>query len=50
VIEQDGWQLAKTKGSRRQYEYPDKPDPVTVPGKPGDELFLDTPNAILKQN
>lgn len=48
-IEQDGWRWARTKGSHRQYEHPDKPGLVTVPGKPGDELAPGTLDSILKQ-
>ena len=49
LIEQDGWQLARTKGSHRQYKHPDKSGLVTVPGKTGDELAPGTLNSILKQ-
>lgn len=49
LIEQEGWWLARTKGSHRQYKHPDKPGLVTVPGKPGDELAPGTLNSILKQ-
>lgn len=33
VIEDDGWYLARTKGSHRQYKHAKKPGLVTVPGK-----------------
>lgn len=49
LIERDGWQLVRTKGSHRQYKHPDKIGLVTVPGKPGDELAPGTLNSILKQ-
>jgi predicted RNA binding protein YcfA (HicA-like mRNA interferase family) len=49
LIEQDGWQLARTKGSHRQYKHSDKPGLVTVPGKPGDDLAPGTLNSVLKQ-
>ena len=49
LIEQDGWQLSRTKGSYRQYKHPGKPGLVTVPGKPGDDLAPGTLNSILKQ-
>jgi len=49
LIEQDGWQLARTRGSHRQFKHPDKPGLVTVPGKPGDELAPGTLNSILTQ-
>jgi predicted RNA binding protein YcfA (HicA-like mRNA interferase family) len=49
LIEQDGWQLARTKGSHRQYKHPSRSGLVTVPGKPGDDLAPGTLNSILKQ-
>jgi predicted RNA binding protein YcfA (HicA-like mRNA interferase family) len=38
IIEQDGWYLARTKGSHRQYKHQIKIGLVTVPGKLSDEL------------
>ena len=49
LIEKDGWRLARTKGSHRQYNHEKKKGLVTVPGKPGDELAPGTLNSILKQ-
>ena len=49
LIEGDGWQLARTRGSHRQYKHPTKPGLVTVPGKPSDELHPKTSSSILKQ-
>ena len=49
LIEQDGWFLARTRGSHRQYKHPNKLGLVTVPGKPGDELAAGTLDSILKQ-
>jgi predicted RNA binding protein YcfA (HicA-like mRNA interferase family) len=49
LIEQDGWYLARTRGSHRQYKHPNKPGLVTVPGKPGDDLAPGTLDSILKQ-
>ena len=49
MIEKDGWYLARTKGSHRQFKHTEKPGLVTVPGKPGDELAPGTLNSILKQ-
>ncbi|MDJ0733954.1 MAG: type II toxin-antitoxin system HicA family toxin [Nostocaceae cyanobacterium] len=48
-IEADGWYLARTRGSHRQYKHPSKPGLVTVPGKPSDDLAPGTLNSILKQ-
>lgn len=49
LIEQDGWYLARTRGSHRQYKHPHKPGLVTVPGKLSDELASGTLASILKQ-
>lgn len=40
LIEQDGWQWARTKGGHRLYKHPGKPSEVLAPG---------TLNSILKQ-
>jgi predicted RNA binding protein YcfA (HicA-like mRNA interferase family) len=45
----DGWLLAATRGSHRQYKHPSKPGRVTVPGKPSDDLAPGTLNSVLKQ-
>jgi predicted RNA binding protein YcfA (HicA-like mRNA interferase family) len=31
-VEADGWLLARTRGSHRQYKHSSKPGVVTVPG------------------
>ena len=49
VIQKDGWYLARTRGSHRQFKHDDKPGLVTVPGKPGDDLAAGTYDSILKQ-
>lgn len=49
AIQNDGWYLARTKGSHRQFKHNDKPGLVTVPGKPGDDLAPGTYDSILKQ-
>ncbi|MBW4473670.1 MAG: type II toxin-antitoxin system HicA family toxin [Stenomitos rutilans HA7619-LM2] len=49
LIGQDGWYLARTRGSHRQYKHPHKPGLVTVPGEPSDELAPGTLNSLLKQ-
>jgi predicted RNA binding protein YcfA (HicA-like mRNA interferase family) len=49
LIEQDGWHLARTRGSHRQYKHSTKPGLVTIPGKPSDDLAPGTFNSILKQ-
>ena len=49
LIERDGWSLARTKGSHRQYRHPGKPGTVTIAGKPGDDLPRGTWSSIMKQ-
>ena len=49
LIEQDGWSLARTRGSHRQYRHPTKPGLVTVPGKLSGDLAPGTTDSILKQ-
>jgi predicted RNA binding protein YcfA (HicA-like mRNA interferase family) len=49
MIEDDGWYLARTKGSNQQYKHPTKPGLITLPGKLNDDLAPGTLNSILKQ-
>jgi predicted RNA binding protein YcfA (HicA-like mRNA interferase family) len=49
LIEQDGWQLVRTKGSHRQYHHPVKAGTVTIAGNPGKDMAPGTYNNILKQ-
>ncbi len=49
VIEADGWRLARTRGSHRQYKHPRKPGLVTIPGNLAAEVAPGTLNSILKQ-
>lgn len=49
MLEADGWQLVKTRGSHRQYKHPAKPGKVTVSGKPSVDVPPGTLNSILKQ-
>jgi len=46
----DGWFLARTKGSHRQYKHPTKRGLVTVAGHPSDDLAPGTQNSIFKQS
>jgi predicted RNA binding protein YcfA (HicA-like mRNA interferase family) len=48
-VEDDGWILARQRGSHRQYKHPTKPGLVTIPGKPSDDVKSGTLNSILKQ-
>ncbi|MGI2902751.1 type II toxin-antitoxin system HicA family toxin [Tolypothrix sp. VBCCA 56010] len=49
LIKADGWYLARTRGSHRQYKHPIKAGLVTVAGKLSDDLASGTLNSIFKQ-
>ncbi|HEU4454746.1 MAG TPA: type II toxin-antitoxin system HicA family toxin [Longimicrobium sp.] len=49
-LQADGWFLARTRGSHRQFKHPVKPGTVTVSGKPSLDLPPGTLNSILKQS
>ena len=49
MLERDGWKLARTKGSHRQYHHPTKSGTVTVAGHPSVDIPPGTLNNILKQ-
>ena len=49
MLEDDGWYLARTKGSHCQLKHPTKPGTVTVSGKPSVDIPPGTLNSILKQ-
>lgn len=49
LLDRDGWYLAATRGSHRQFKHPSKPGRVTVPGKPSDDLAAGTLQSIFKQ-
>ena len=49
MLEQDGWNLVRTKGSHRQFRHPKKPGTVTVAGKSKLDVPPGTLNSILKQ-
>lgn len=50
LLQSDGWYLAATRGSHRQYKHPVKSGRVTVPGKPSDDVAPGTMNSIMKQS
>jgi predicted RNA binding protein YcfA (HicA-like mRNA interferase family) len=50
MLEADGWNLSRTKGSHRQYKHASKSGTVTVAGKPTADVPKGTLNAILKQS
>jgi predicted RNA binding protein YcfA (HicA-like mRNA interferase family) len=49
MLKEDGWYLARTRGSHQQYKHPAKPGLVTIAGKPSDDLATGTLNSIFKQ-
>ncbi len=49
MLNDDGWYLAATQGSHRQFKHPTKKGRVTVPGKPNHDLPVGTLNSILRQ-
>ena len=49
LIESDGWYLARTRGSHRQFKHPIKKGLVTVAGKLDLDLNPKTLKSILKQ-
>jgi predicted RNA binding protein YcfA (HicA-like mRNA interferase family) len=49
LVEEDGWQLVRTRGSHRQYKHPTKPGLVTIPGKVSKDLPIGLQRSILKQ-
>jgi predicted RNA binding protein YcfA (HicA-like mRNA interferase family) len=49
LVENNGWYLARTRGSHRQYKHAEKNGLVTIPGKMNDDLAPSTMKSILKQ-
>lgn len=49
MLEEQGWYLARTKGSHRQFKHSKKTGLVTVAGKAGDEIAPGTLHSIEKQ-
>ena len=49
LLEDDGWYLARTKGSHRQFKHSQKAGTVTVSGKPSIDIPRGTLNSVLKQ-
>ena len=48
-LEEDGWRLARTKGSHKQFHHTRKPGTVTVAGHPSVDIPPGTLNNILEQ-
>ncbi len=49
LIETDGWYLARTKGSHRQFKHTSKQGTVTISGKLSASMPPGTLNSVLKQ-
>jgi len=49
MLEEDGWELARQRGSHRQFRHPSKAGTVTVAGKPNVDMPPGTLNSVLKQ-
>ena len=49
MLEDDGWQLVRTRGSHRQFRHSSKPGTVTVAGKQALDVPIGTLGSILKQ-
>ncbi len=49
MLEKDGWNVARQRGSHRQLKHPTKKGTVTINGKPSDTLGQELLNSIWKQ-
>jgi predicted RNA binding protein YcfA (HicA-like mRNA interferase family) len=49
LIENNGWYLARTRGSYRQFKHPHNLGLVTIAGHPNVDIPRGTLNSILKQ-
>jgi predicted RNA binding protein YcfA (HicA-like mRNA interferase family) len=49
LIEKDGWVLARTRGSHRQFHHPVKPGTVTIAGRESIDMPVGTFNSVLKE-
>jgi predicted RNA binding protein YcfA (HicA-like mRNA interferase family) len=49
LLREDGWYLARTRGSHQQYRHPHKAGLVTVAGHGNDDIGPRTLKSILKQ-
>lgn len=48
LLESRGWRLKATRGSHRQFRYPQKGMVVTVPGQLGKDVPVGTLRSILR--
>ncbi len=49
LVERDGWQWVRTRGSHRHYKHSQKVGIVTIAGRLSKDLSPGTWNSILKQ-
>ncbi|MBC7933431.1 MAG: type II toxin-antitoxin system HicA family toxin [Rubrivivax sp.] len=49
LLKDDGWYLATTEGSHRQFKHQVKPERVTVSGHPRDDVHPKTLKSVLTQ-
>jgi predicted RNA binding protein YcfA (HicA-like mRNA interferase family) len=49
LLQTDGWRLARTRGSHRQFTHPTKPGTVTVAGSPSVDVPRGTLTSVFKQ-
>ncbi|MDZ7824959.1 MAG: type II toxin-antitoxin system HicA family toxin [Gammaproteobacteria bacterium] len=49
VLEDDGWELVRQRGSHRQFRHSSRSGTVTVSGKLGVDMPPGTLNNVLKQ-
>jgi predicted RNA binding protein YcfA (HicA-like mRNA interferase family) len=48
LVEADGWKHVRTTGSHRHFKHASKPNVVTIPGHPGDDVPVGTLRSVLK--
>lgn len=48
LVEADGWRHVRTTGSHRHFKHESRPNVVTIPGHPGDDVPPGTLRSILK--
>ncbi|MEG4810199.1 type II toxin-antitoxin system HicA family toxin [Microcoleus sp. F8-D3] len=49
MLEDDGWYLARTKGSHRQFKHSEKAGTVTVSGNLGVDMPIGTLKSVWRQ-
>ena len=49
LLEQDGWRVARMRGSHRQLKHDVKSGTVTIAGHPSDDIHPKTLQSVLKQ-